>query len=79
MKVRVDVKPNSKNPGVEPVEDHLVVRVKEPPREGKANLAVARAVADYFGVAPSDVRVVSGLAARRKVVELPDRDVSQGA
>ena len=75
MKVRVDVKPNSRATGIEPVEDHLVVRVKEPPKEGKANSAVVRAVADYFGVAPSDVRVVSGLAARRKVLELPDRQV----
>ena len=33
MRIRVDVKPNSKAPGVEPVEDRLLVRVKEPPRE----------------------------------------------
>jgi len=76
MKVRVDVKPNSRVPGIEPVEDHLVVRVKEPPKEGKANSAVVRAVAHYFGVAPSDVRVVTGLTGRRKVLELPDRQVS---
>lgn len=73
MRVRVDVKPNSKAPGIEPVEDHLVVRVKEPPREGKANAAVLRAVAEYFRVAPSDVRLVSGASGRHKTVELPDR------
>lgn len=73
MRIRVDVKPNSKAPGIEPVEDHLVVRVKEPPREGKANAAVIRAVAEYFRVAPSDVRLVAGAAGRHKIVELPDR------
>lgn len=72
MRIRVDVKPNSKVASIEPVEDHLVVRVKEPPTEGKANLAVLRAVAEYYRVAPSDVRLVSGLSARHKVVEVPD-------
>jgi len=72
MKIRVDVKPNSKAPGVEPVEDHLVVRVKEPPKEGKANEAVLRAVAGYYGVAQRDVRLVSGAAGRHKVIEVPE-------
>ncbi len=73
MRIRVDVKPNSKVPGVEAIEDHLVVRVKEPPREGRANAAVKRAVAEYFGVAPGDVRLISGTSGRHKIVELPDR------
>jgi len=73
MRVRVDVKPNSKAPGIEAVEDHLVVRVKEPPKEGKANEAVLRAVAEHYGVAQRDVRLVSGESGRHKVIELPDR------
>ena len=71
MKIRVDVKPNSKAPGIELVEGRLVVRVKEPPTEGKANEAVLRAVSDYYRVARRDVRLVSGGAGRHKVVELP--------
>jgi len=73
VKIRVEVKPNSKSPGVEPVQGHLVVRVKEPPTEGKANEAVLRAVAGYYGVAPRDVHLVSGAAGRHKVLEVPDR------
>ncbi len=73
MRIRVDVKPNSKVPGIEPVENHLVVRVKEPPREGRANAAVLRAVAEYFRVAPGDVRLISGVSGRHKTVEVPDR------
>jgi len=46
--------------------------VKEPPKEGKANHAVIRAVADYYGVAPRDVHLLSGLSGRHKVVEVPD-------
>ncbi len=73
MRIRVDVKPNSKVPGVEAVENHLVIRVKEPPREGRANSAVIRAVAEYFGVAPGNVRLVAGASSRHKVVEVPER------
>jgi uncharacterized protein (TIGR00251 family) len=73
MRIRVEVKPNSKAPGVEPIQGHLVVRVKEPPAEGKANEAVLRAVAGYYKVAPRDVRLVSGGSGRHKVLELPDR------
>jgi len=72
VKIRVEVKPNSKVPGIEAVENHLVVRVKEPPTEGRANAAVVRAVADYYRVAPSDVRVVSGYTSRRKTLEIAD-------
>ncbi len=72
MRIRVDVKPNSRAPGVAAVEDHLVVRVKEPAKEGKANEAVIRAVAEYYGVAQRDVRIVSGGASRHKVLELAD-------
>jgi uncharacterized protein len=73
VRIRVEVKPNSKAPGVEPVQGHLVVRVKEPPTEGKANEAVLRAVAAYYRVAPRDVSIVSGASGRHKVLELPDR------
>lgn len=73
MKIHVDVKPNSRCPGVELVGERLVVRVKEPPKEGKANQAVLRAVAEHFGIAMRDVKLVSGEAARHKVIEIPER------
>ena len=73
MRVRVEVKPNSKVPGVDDTGDHLVVRVKEPPKEGKATEAVLRAVAQHYGVPFRDVRLVSGGASRHKTLELPER------
>jgi uncharacterized protein len=73
VRIRVEVKPNSKAPGVDDAGDHLVVRVKEPPKEGKATEAVLRAVADHYRVAVRDVRLVSGAASRHKTLELPDR------
>ena len=51
----------------------FVVAVKERPVKGSANRAVEKAVAEYFGVAPARVRIVSGHASREKIVEIVDR------
>jgi uncharacterized protein len=48
----------------------LELWVREPPADGQANGAVVRAVARWAGVAPSRVAIVSGAAARRKLVEV---------
>ena len=48
--------------------------VREPPADGRANAAVSRAVARWAGVAPSQVAIVSGAAARHKLVEIERED-----
>jgi len=71
MKVFIKVKPRAK---VEKVVEmggwYFEVWVKEPPIEGRANEAVRRALADYFGVAKSKVEIVSGHINRNKVFEI---------
>lgn len=71
MKIFVKIKPNSKVEKVEKMDDaHFVVSVKEPPTENKANFAVIKALTDYFGVAISRIRLISGKSARNKVFEI---------
>jgi hypothetical protein len=71
MKISVFVKPRSKKPGVEKGPGgSYVVRVADPPAEGRANEAVLRALAEHFGVAPSALRLVHGGRGRRKLVEV---------
>lgn len=48
--------------------DVLRLRVKAPPREGRANLAVAGLLAKKLDVARSQVRILRGHAAREKVI-----------
>jgi uncharacterized protein len=48
----------------------LRIRVGAPAREGKANVAVLRLVADLFGVRPSAVAIVRGEHLRDKVVAI---------
>ena len=70
MKIQVKVKPNSKAEEVSQEGDNLVVKVKEPPKEGKANQAVIRLLAQHFGVSQSQVRILSGFKGRNKVIEI---------
>lgn len=49
----------------------LKVRLAAAPTDGKANDALIRLLADEYDCAPSNVRIVSGHAARTKIVEIP--------
>jgi uncharacterized protein (TIGR00251 family) len=70
MKIQVKVKPNSRTEEISQEGDSFIVSVKEPPREGKANLAVIKLLAGHFGVPKSQVRILSGFGSRSKVVEV---------
>ena len=74
MKVLIKVKPNSKDEGIVQEGDIFTVRVREPPREGKANQAVIKLLAQHFGVPRSQIRILSGLRSRNKIVELTIKD-----
>ena len=67
----VKAKPRSKEERVEKIDDmHFIVSVKEPPVQGKANVAIAKALAEHFGVSASSVRLVSGFSSREKAFNL---------
>ena len=71
MKIFAKAKPNAREEEVLKVdENHFVVAVKESPIKGKANKAIEKAIARYFEVPPSDVRIISGHTSRQKVVEI---------
>jgi len=50
--------------------DAWKIRVRSAPERGRANLDVARVLADELGLAPRDVRVVTGHTSRDKIVEV---------
>ncbi|MFO7676735.1 MAG: DUF167 domain-containing protein [bacterium] len=73
MKIRVTVRPGCRTEGTEErPPGPLLVKVRAPAREGRANDAVIAAVARHYGVPKSSVRVVRGRTGRDKVIELPD-------
>ena len=70
MKIQVKVKPNSKTDEVSREEDSFIVKVKQPPKEGKANQAVIKLLAEHFSVPQSQVRILSGFRSSNKVIEV---------
>jgi len=70
MKIHVKVKPNSRIEEVSQESDSFIVKVKEPPKEGKANQAVIKLLAEHFDVPQSQVRILSGFRSKNKVIEV---------
>jgi len=72
MKIRVKVKPNSRIEELSQEGDSFIIKVKEPPKEGKANQAVIKLLAEHFGVPQSQVRILSGFRSRNKIIEVAE-------
>ena len=71
MRLQIRVTPRAKKPGIETAGDGtLVVKVREPAQDGRANAAVIEALAGHFGVAKRAVCIVHGHGSRSKLVEI---------
>ena len=70
VKIQVKVKPNSKTEEVSQEGDNFIVKVKQLPKEGRANQAVIKLLAEYFGVPQSQVRILRGFKSRNKVIDI---------
>ncbi len=71
MKIFIKAKPSAKNESVEKLGDYnFAVSVKEPPKDGRANKAIIKALAEYFKVSPFSIRLISGFSSKQKVFEI---------
>ena len=78
MKIEVRVKAGARETAVEKqTNGTLVVKVKEPAKEGRANQAVIEAIAEYFSVPRRSVAIVRGHASRSKLVEIGSASVNE--
>ncbi|OHA63079.1 MAG: hypothetical protein A2842_02585 [Candidatus Wildermuthbacteria bacterium RIFCSPHIGHO2_01_FULL_48_25] len=68
MKIFIKAKPGAREEGIEKIDEaHFVVSVKEPPKEGRANRAIEKALTEYLH---KPVKLVSGFVSRQKVFEV---------
>jgi hypothetical protein cdivTM7_00062 len=74
MRISVHLKPNSRHREEVVVGDDgvLTIYTKAPAIEGRANMAAAKLLAKYFGVAVSKVKLVRGAASKYKLFEITD-------
>ena len=71
MKILVKSKAGAKKEGIFKIgASEFKISVKEPAKEGRANKAIARVLADYLDIAPSRVRLLSGFASRQKTFDI---------
>lgn len=54
--------------------DGLEIWLREPPRNGRANVGIVRLLSETLGVRRSAVRIVRGASGREKIVEIDDAD-----
>ena len=71
MKIFVLAKPLAKEEKVEKIDEtKFKVCVKEPPRQGKANDAIRKALAEYFKIPLSRIFLISGFSKKNKIFEI---------
>jgi uncharacterized protein (TIGR00251 family) len=69
--ISVSVKPQAKKESVTQIgASEYQVAVKAPPHDGKANLAVVKLLSEYFSVPKSQIKIVRGHTARRKILTI---------
>lgn len=73
MKISIIVKANARVDKINLSVDEaglLKISVKAPAKEGKANEAVVKLLAEHFKVPKSNVIIKSGLKSKNKIVEI---------
>jgi len=69
MRKEIRVVPGAGTDYVDERSGTLVVRVKAPAKDNKANVSVVKLLSGHF---KKPVRIVSGFRSKRKVVEIPE-------
>ncbi len=71
MRIFVRAKAKARETRVEKLDDtHFAVSVKEAPVDGKANRAIAKALAEYLGIPQVRVALAGGGTGRDKIFEI---------
>lgn len=71
MKIIVKVKTQAKEKKVVKIGDNnFEVWVKEIPEQGKANIALLKALARYFKIPQNNLKIIIGKTNSRKIVEI---------
>jgi uncharacterized protein YggU (UPF0235/DUF167 family) len=77
VRIAVDAHPSARAERVELKGDALSVWVRARPVEGKANVAIAEAIARALGLRRREVRLIGGETSRRKLVEIDVVDLTE--
>ncbi len=69
MKILIKARPGAREEKVEKVDDeNYIVSVKERAEDNEANIAIIKALSEYFKVSMLQVRLIGGRTSRHKVI-----------
>ncbi len=67
MVIKVKVKPNSKNQGIEKKNGFYIIKLKSSPENNKANLELLKLLKKYF---KKEIKIKSGFVSKNKIIEI---------
>lgn len=71
LKIFIEAKPGAKENSVEKTgNNRFKVSVKEPPFQGRANVAIVKEMANHLGIDRSRVKIIGGATSRFKTLEI---------
>jgi len=70
MIIQIKVKPNSPKEEVVKENEEFTIFIKEKAENNRANLAVIKILAKYFGVSSSQISIKTGMKSRKKIIEI---------
>lgn len=70
--IKVIVKPFARKQGINHREDEIIISLKSPAHNGKANLELLKLLKDYFKKRYSvkDIKIIRGLKNKNKLIEV---------
>ncbi len=70
-KIKCRVKAGARENKIEKIgEKDFRISVKEPAKEGRANKAIIELLAKYFDIPQSQIRIITGLKRKNKVIKI---------
>jgi len=70
--LKIKVKPNSHKQNIQEEPDgSLIISLKSPPIDGKANEELIKLLAKKFDIPKSQITIKSGSSSRNKLIDLP--------
>lgn len=71
LKIKLKVKPYSRQQKIDRAADEsLIVYLKSPPIDGKANQELIKLLAEYYQVTKAQIKIKSGFSAKHKIIEI---------
>ncbi len=71
MKILVTVKPNARQTKITKIsETEIHAEIKAPPKDGKANELLIKALAIFFSIPQSHITIKKGLSGKKKYIEI---------